>query len=70
MTRHAGNHEQFDHCPRAAQHALRTSAEEMLREMAFVLHLTRAVRDAMTEGPSRPYGPDLTFRVAAAEVSE
>jgi hypothetical protein len=43
-------------------HSLRRSAEEMLREMAYVLHVSRSVKDSMVEGrasrkrtsPARP----------------
>ncbi len=58
MTRHAGPREPFGppDCPPADNrrsvrpHCSGASPEEVLREMAFVFHLTRSVRAAMT-GP-------------------
>lgn len=41
---------------------LRAAAEEMLREMAFVFHASRSIREGM-EPPARPPRPSL---VAAA----
>jgi hypothetical protein len=69
MTRHAGRVRPSDRPLRTAAHARPPSAEGVLREVALVLHLTRAVRDAMRGGPSRPCGPALTFSAAASEVS-
>jgi hypothetical protein len=57
MTRHSTTRGQFgpldfpaaDNCPCYRPHGPRTSAEDLLREMAFVYHLTRSVKAAMTD---------------------
>jgi hypothetical protein len=42
---------------RGSRAALRPQAEEMLRELAFVYRITRAVRQAMTRPPSASFSP-------------